>query len=92
MRCNCSICKRRTVLLSDFVLSPEQLTIEDKNTTLKDYGFGTRVARHYFCTTCGILPFVQTRLNPGCYRVNLGCIQEMDIFKMEAIVYDGQSI
>ena len=56
------------------------------------YRFGTQVAKHHFCSVCGIFVFVETRLRPGEYRVNLGCIDEIDPLALPIEVFDGQSL
>ena len=92
MRCNCSICSRKGVILSNFVVNPEDLEIDDPVGFLNHYQFGTGVAKHYFCSKCGISPFVKTRLNPGCYRINLGCIDGVDSLSLKEIFYQGTEI
>ena len=51
LRCNCSLCKEKNfvsiVKNEDFILTQGQ----DK---LKLYQFHTNVAKHYFCSMCGI--------------------------------------
>ena len=92
MRCNCSICRRKGSILSDFVLAPDEIEIHADGDVLSTYQFGTRVATHYFCRYCGISPFVQTRLNPGHYRVTLGCLDGIDPFTLEVSIYDGVAL
>jgi len=38
---------------------------------IKTYTFGTKIAKHYFCGTCGISPFYVPRSNPNGYSVLL---------------------
>ena len=92
MRCNCSICRRKGNILSDFVLAPDEIEIHADSDPLSTYQFGTRVATHFFCRHCGISPFVQTRLNPGYYRVNLGCLSDINPYILETPVYDGEAL
>ena len=56
------------------------------------YRFNTRTARHYFCSRCGVYPFHQTRKAPGCWRVNLGCLDGVDPYALDASVADGASL
>lgn len=58
----------------------------------KTYRFGTLTARHHFCGICGIHVFVETRLNPGQYRVNLGCVDGLDAMKLPEVFFDGKAI
>ncbi len=69
--CDCSICRRKasggvTVAVGDLVVEEDE--------TLRRYTFGTHVAQHYFCDTCGIHTHHQRRSNPNEYRVVAGCI------------------
>lgn len=92
LRCNCSICKRKGAVMSAFTLAPEEIEIGEKNEALSLYQFDSKVAKHYFCKFCGIYPFHQTMRKPGQYRVNLGCIDEIDTNAIEVELFDGKSI
>jgi len=90
MRCNCSICRRKGAILSNFTLVSEKLNISAADGILSTYKFGTFTAKHYFCRTCGIFTFVQTRLNPGEFRINLGCLDSLDISSLPITHFDGK--
>ena len=92
MRCSCSICKRKGAIMTSFTILPDHLSIVDKEHSLSVYQFGSAVAKHYFCGRCGIFTFVETRLNPNEYRVNLGCIDQLDSFALPVTLFDGESI
>ena len=92
LRCNCSICTRKGGLMSDFVLSREDLNIEAADSALCLYQFGNKVAKHYFCSTCGIYPFHETFRQPGYHRVNLNCISGLDQNQLEVTLFDGRSL
>ena len=68
IRCNCSIFRRKGAMMSEFALSPEQLKIEAEHDALGLYQFDTKIARHFFCTICGIYPFHETMRQPGPCR------------------------
>ena len=60
---------------------------EDKLTL---YQFNTGVARHYFCSTCGIYTHHQRRSNPEEFGVNVACIEGASPFDFdEIVVNDG---
>ena len=88
-RCNCSICRMRgavalTADLADF----EIVQGEDK---LSVYSFNTGVARHYFCSACGIYTHHQRRSDPNEFGVNAACLDGLSPFDFEeVIVTDGQ--
>ena len=92
LRCNCSICKRKGAVMSDFTLSPGQLTIHATESDLGMYQFDTKIAKHYFCKICGIYPFHQTFIKPGEYRINLGCIDAIDMDKIKIRLHDDKSL
>jgi hypothetical protein len=88
-RCNCSLCRRRAAVMtrvpaSDFTL----LAGED---ALGLYQFNTRVAKHYFCKTCGIYTFHRPRVAPELYGVNVGCLEGVDPLALEVGLIDGEA-
>lgn len=92
LRCNCSICKRKGALMSTFVLSPEELLLDAQEGALSVYEFDSKVAKHHFCNKCGIYTFHVTMRKPGHYRVNLGCLEDLDTFSLPFDVFDGASL
>jgi hypothetical protein len=91
VRCDCSLCRRRGALMSPPVARAD-LRILSGEDALTLYRFNTRVARHYFCKTCGIYPFHQTRKNPDQWRVNLGCLDGVDLYGLPFDVANGASL
>jgi len=90
-RCNCSLCRRKGALMSP-PFPAGQLRIIKGEDALTLYQFNTRTAKHFFCKHCGIYPFHQTRLNPANWRVNLGCLDDVDVYALPAGVGDGASL
>jgi hypothetical protein len=92
LQCNCSICRRRAAIMSDFVLAPEALTRDVTDNALGLYQFDSGTAKHYFCKQCGIYPFHETFRIPGHFRVNLGCIDALDTEQLSVSIFDGKSL
>lgn len=69
-----------------------QLKILSGEDALTLYQFNTKVAKHYFCKHCGIYPFHQTRKDPLQWRVNIGCLEGVDPYALDAGVADGASL
>ena len=92
LRCNCSICRRKGAVMSEFTISPNDFKYKVESDNLNQYQFGTKIAKHYFCKNCGIYPFHETIRKPGHYRINLGCIEEIDTNTLKVEVFDGKSI
>jgi len=83
--CNCSICRKTGFLhlivpLSKFRL----LSGKDSITT---YTFNTGVAKHTFCSVCGIKPFYTPRSNPDGIDINVRCFDETPA--MTVTQFDG---
>jgi hypothetical protein len=90
-RCNCSLCRRRGALMSP-MFDASELKIVAGESALTSYRFNTGTAHHFFCSRCGIYPFHQTRKDPACWRVNLGCLEGVDPYALDATVADGASL
>lgn len=85
--CNCSIC-RKTAYLHWYV-DPEHFRLLSGEDALRDYRFGTRVARNLFCGTCGISPFRRARSDPDRIDVNLRCVDGLDVAMLPVEHFDG---
>ena len=92
MRCDCSICERKGIVMTQFVVPSSDLLIEDDGNLLRTYRFGTQTAKHHFCSQCGSHLFVETRLDPGHFRINLGCVDGVSSRQLPIEVYDGKSL
>ena len=92
LRCNCSLCARKGAMMTQELIPPEKFKIEAQEGVLGLYEFGIKTAKHYFCKHCGIYPFHQSSRKIGHYRVNLGCIEGVDVFSLAADVFDGKNL
>ena len=90
-RCNCSICIRKGAVMSTRYIPPEDFEAVEGLEALSVYRWGDRDVNHYFCKTCGIFPFADGPAKPRHYRVNLGCIDELDPLGLAVDVIDGRS-
>ena len=72
-RCDCSFCRRRGAIVGAVPLSA--LRVVKGEEVLGLYQFGSKEAKHYFCSVCGIYTHHQRRSNPNEYSINLGCLQ-----------------
>jgi len=89
-RCNCSICRRKSTIMSSRYFLPEELVLERRE-SLTRYQFGDHLVNHYFCGRCGISTFHDATEKPGHYRVNLGCVDEVEPLELELTMIDGRS-
>ena len=83
MRCNCSICKRKGAIMA--IVKNEDFKIIKGEDKLKLYQFNTKVAKHYFCSLCGIFTHNNPRINPLMTAFNVGCLDDVDTFKFKEI-------
>jgi hypothetical protein len=74
--CDCSICRKRNALMTN--VHESALTILAGEDKLALYQWNTRIARHYFCSICGIYPFHRKRSMPDHYGVNVRCLDYFD--------------
>ena len=90
LRCNCSICKRKGALMS--MVKNEDFKITKGSDKLSLYQFHTNVAKHFFCSICGIYTHHNPRSNPAMTGFNLGCIEDLDTFTLKNIsIIDGHN-
>ena len=90
IRCNCSICKRKGAIM--FMVKNDNFKIIKGQDKINLYQFHTKVAKHYFCSNCGIYTHHNPRSNPAMTGFNLGCLDELDIFQLKDItVNDGHN-
>ena len=90
LKCNCSMCKRKGAIMS--MVKNEEFKIIKGKDNLKIYQFHTKIAKHYFCSNCGVYTHHHPRVNPAMTGFNVGCIDEIDTFKLKNVtVNDGQN-
>jgi len=88
-RCDCSLCARRGAVAVSAAKDAITYTAGQDNLTL--YQFNSRVAKHYFCKTCGIYTHHNRRSNPDEIGVNLACLDGQTPFLPQVMVNDGQN-
>ncbi len=70
--CNCSICLKKGFV--HLIVPPTRFELLRGAEALSEYRFGTGVARHTFCRTCGVHPFYTPRSHPDHVDVNVRCL------------------
>ncbi|MBS9722334.1 GFA family protein [Tianweitania sp. BSSL-BM11] len=87
-RCSCSMCRMRGAVAVTAKVGDLEITAGADALTL--YQFNTLVARHYFCSQCGIYTHHQRRSNPSQLGVNVACLEGVSPFDFSAVtVNDG---
>src|SRR3990167_8334584 len=75
-RCDCSLCRMKNALMT--TVPEDDFTLLAGADVLSEYNWNTGVARHFFCSTCGIYPFHKKRAMPDHYGVNVNCLEGFD--------------
>jgi hypothetical protein len=87
--CNCSMCAKTGFV---HVIVPEsRFRITKGVERLAEYTFNTRVAKHLFCSECGVKSFYRPRSNPDGWSVNARCLDEVDGVTLNITPFDGQN-
>ena len=87
--CNCSICSKSGYL--HLIVPRERFRLERGEPELQSYRFGTGVARHLFCRSCGIKSFYVPRSHPDGISVNARCLDEGTVTGMRVRSFDGRN-
>lgn len=87
--CNCSICEKTGFV---HVIVPEsRFRITRGRERLTEYTFNTRVAKHLFCSECGVKGFYRPRSNPDGWSVNARCLDEAEGLEVVIEAFDGRN-
>ena len=86
--CNCSICAKTGFL--HLIVPAAQFRLLQGDEVLVDYTWGTGAARHRFCGVCGIKSFYVPRSHPDGFDVNVRCLDEGTMTRLEVTPFDGR--
>jgi hypothetical protein len=86
--CNCSICSRSGYL--HLIVPKSRFRLLQGEDALTTYSFNTGVARHFFCSTCGIKSFYVPRSHPDGYSVNARCLDPGTVEAIDIEAFNGR--
>jgi hypothetical protein len=91
MDCNCSICRRKGVLMAFYPVA--KVTVEGES-ALQAYQFNKHVLSHWFCKTCGIHTFGGGKGPDGneMRAINMRCVPNADLDSFKVQHFDGASV
>ena len=90
LRCNCSICSKKGAIM--VILGQDKFKITKGNDLLTVYQFHSKVAKHYFCSVCGIYTHHNPRKDVKLTGVNVSCIENVDPFELKDVkILDGKN-
>ena len=87
--CNCSICYMKKNW--HFVVPLANFHLLSGQNVLTEYKFNTMVAKHVFCSYCGVQAYYTPRSNPDGIAVTLACISQDEIESYEIRKFDGNN-
>jgi len=86
--CNCSICRMTGFV--HLIVPGNRFRLVTGADQLTEYRFNSGVARHLFCSNCGVKSFYVPRSNPDGYSVNLLCLKLPDGVEVTEQQFDGK--
>jgi hypothetical protein len=87
--CNCSMCGKKGFL--HLIIPQDRFELVRGADALVTYQFGTKVAKHHFCKTCGIHSYYIPRSDPDKVDVNVRCLDGVDVRTLDIKSFDGQN-
>ena len=85
--CNCSICSKTGYL--HLVVPESRFRLLRGQDRLTCYTFNTGVAKHLFCSVCGIKSFYVPRSHPDGYSVNARALDPGTVRRQVVVPFDG---
>jgi hypothetical protein len=84
--CNCSICRMSGYL--HLIVPRTHFRLVRGAEALGEYRFNSGIARHLFCTRCGVKSFYVPRSNPDGYSVNVRCLDQATLAAVTIAPFD----
>lgn len=85
--CDCSLCAKRNAVMIKVPQADLRLLAGAEQ--LATYVWNTGVARHHFCSRCGIYVFHRKRAAPDSFGVNVFCLDGFDPAALPVRATDG---
>ena len=87
IQCDCSLCRKKNAVMTK--VHENQFRLLEGEAFLATYQWNTRIARHHFCSKCGIYTFHRKRAQPDHYGVNVYCLDDVDLSGIPVVEVDG---
>lgn len=89
-KCDRSLCRNKNAVMTKVHESRFRLLQGEE--VLGLYQWNTRVAKHHFCTRCGIYTFHRKRVTPDFFGINVYCLDDADISNVPIVEVDGRTM
>jgi hypothetical protein len=87
--CNCTICAMSGYW--HLIVPASRFRLLRGAAVLTSYTFNTGVARHLFCSVCGVKSYYVPRSNPDGFSVNARCLDRSTIAGITVEPFDGRN-
>ena len=84
--CNCSLCRMSGYW--HLIVPANRFRLISGHDDLVEYTFNTGVAKHRFCSVCGIKAFYVPRSNPDGIDVNVHCLDQETVESIAVTAFD----
>ncbi len=88
--CDCSLCVKKNALMVK--VYEDEFSLQTSWEDLSVYQWNTRVARHYFCSNCGIYTFHRKRAQPDHFGINVCCLDGLERSQIPVRATEGASM
>lgn len=89
-KCDCTLCRKKNAVMTKVHESHFRLIQGEEHLGL--YQWNTKVAKHHFCTNCGIYTFHRKRVTPDFIGVNVFCLEGVDTGNITITQADGATM
>jgi hypothetical protein len=86
--CNCSLCSMSSY--QHLIVPASRFRLLSPTSALRTYSFGTGIAKHHFCATCGVKSFYVPRSNPDGFSINARCLEAGTVKSMKVEPFEGR--
>ena len=87
--CTCSMCEK--VGFVHVIVPESRFRLLQGAEQITTYTFNTGVAKHTFCSVCGVKPFYRPRSNPDGWSLNAHCLDAATAPTLNVTAFDGQN-
>ena len=87
--CTCSICAMTG--FTHVIVPESRFRLIQGTEELTTYAFNTGVAKHLFCSVCGVKSFYRPRSNPDGWSVNARCLDAETRPTLRLSEFDGRN-
>ena len=88
LECNCSMCSKAGYL--HLIVPKSRFRLVQGEDSLTTYTFNTQVAKHFFCSVCGVKSFYVPRSHPDGYSVNARCLDDGTVESLAIEPFNGR--